>query len=83
MRVYVATVKTHTWLLPPIEAALRNSDVGAACDVSKLARNIRAPGGRHISDDEALVAFNALCDLGVLERNGSRYMLNRGRFAAT
>jgi hypothetical protein len=57
--------------------------VGAAGGVSKLARNIRAPGGRPISDDEALVAFNALCDLGVLEKDGSRYILNKERFAAT
>ncbi len=83
MKVYVVTVKSHPWLLPPVEEALRNADVGAAGDVSKLARNIRAPGGRPISDDEALVAFNALCDLGVLERNGSRYVLNRDRLAAT
>jgi hypothetical protein len=83
MKVYVVTVKSHPWLLPPVEDALRNSDVGAAADVSKLARNIRTTGGRPISDDEALVAFNALCDLGVLERDGSRYVLNRDRFAAT
>jgi len=83
MKVYVVTVKSHPWLLPPVEDALRNSDAGAAGDVSKLARNIRTTGGRPISDDEALVAFNALCDLGVLERDGSRYVLNRDRFAAT
>ena len=65
MKVYVVTVKSHPWPLPPVEDALRNSDVGAAGDVSKLARNIRTAGGRPISDDEALVAFNALCDLGV------------------
>jgi hypothetical protein len=83
MKVYVVTVKSHPWLLPTVEEALRSSDVDAVGDVSKSARNIRAPGGRPISDDEALVAFNALCDLGVLERNGSRYFLNRERFAAT
>src|SRR5467141_4138019 len=83
MKVYVVTVKSHPWLLPSVEEELRNSDAGAAGDVSKLARNIRAPGGRPISDDEALVAFNALCDLGVVERNGSRYIFNKQRFAAT
>ena len=83
MKVYVLTVKSHPWLLPPVEEVIRNSDVGPEGDVSKLARNIRAPGGRPISDDEALVAFNALCDVGVLERNGSRYLLNRERFSAT
>ena len=83
MKVYVATVKSHPWLLSTIEEALSNSDVRAAGDVSRLARNIRAPGGRPITDEEALVAFNALCDLGVLERDGSRYILNRERFVAT
>jgi phosphatidylserine/phosphatidylglycerophosphate/cardiolipin synthase-like enzyme len=48
-----------------------------------LLRGIRVPGGRPISDDEALVAFNALCDLGVLEKNGPRYVLNKARFEAT
>jgi phosphatidylserine/phosphatidylglycerophosphate/cardiolipin synthase-like enzyme len=83
MKVYVVTLKSHPWLLAPVEEALRNSDSGVVGDVSKLTRNIRAPGGRPISDDEALIAFNALCDLGVLERNGPRYALNRERFAAT
>jgi len=83
MKTYVATVKSNPWLLPPIEEVLRNSNVRVAGDVSKLARNIRAPGGRPITDEEALVAFNALCDLGVLERDGSRYILNRERFVAT
>jgi hypothetical protein len=83
MKVYVTTVKSHPWLLPPVEEAIKNSGVGTPGDVSKLTRNIRAPGGRPISDDEALVAFNALCDLGVLDRHGSRYILNRERFAAT
>jgi hypothetical protein len=83
MKVYVVSVKSHLWLLPPVEAMLRNSDAGAAGDVSKLARNNYAPRGHPISDDEALVAFNGLCDLGVLERNGSRYILNRERFEAT
>jgi PLD-like domain len=83
MKVYVVTVESYPWLLPPVERALRNSEVGAKADVSKLARSIRAPGGRPLSDDEALIAFNALCDIGVLERNGSRYALNRERFAAT
>ena len=83
MKVYVLTAKSHPWLLPPVEQALKNADMSTAKDVSKLARSIRVPGGRPISDDEALVAFNALCDLGVLKRDGSRYGLNRARFEAT
>ena len=57
MKVYV--VKSHPCLLPPVEEALRNADVGAAGDVSKLARNIRAPGGRPISDDEVAAGASA------------------------
>jgi phosphatidylserine/phosphatidylglycerophosphate/cardiolipin synthase-like enzyme len=83
MKVYAVTVNSHPWLLPAVEEALKQSNVGAAGDVSNLARNIRTPDGRPVSYDEALVAYNALCDLGVLERNGSRYILNRQRFAAT
>jgi PLD-like domain len=83
MKVYVTIVNSHPWLLPPIEEALSNWDLAAAGDVSKIVRNIRAPGGRPISDDEALIALNALCDLGVLERNGSRYILNKERLVAT
>jgi PLD-like domain len=83
MKVYVFTTKSHPWLLPPVEKALANADANTANDVSRLARSIRAPGGRPISDDESLIAFNALCDLGVLEKNGSRYGFNRARFEAT
>jgi hypothetical protein len=83
MKVYVLTAKSHPWLLPPVEEALKNADWSNANDVSKLARGIRAPGGRPISDDEALIAFSALCDLGVLERTGARYGFNRVRFDTT
>lgn len=64
MKVYVVTVKSHPWLLPPVEDALRNSDVGAVGDVSKLARNIRAPGGRPtplIIHDPHQLSFRTLC----------------------
>ena len=83
MKAYVRAVKSHPWLLPPVENALKNLGVDGGNDVSKLARTIRAPDGRPISDDEMLVAFNALCDLGVLKRNGSRYSLRRTEFEAT
>lgn len=83
MRVYVLTAESHAWLLPPVEEALDNVDTNAGNDLSKLARSIRTGDGRPISDEEILVAFNALCDLGVLERNGPRYSLNRTQFEAT
>jgi PLD-like domain len=83
MKAYVLAAKSHSWLLPPVEDALKDLDSNVGSDVSKLGRNIRTPEGRPISDDEILVAFNALCDLGVLERNGPRYIFNRAQFEAT
>src|SRR5262245_16385521 len=77
MNLYILTCKSHHWLLPAVEAALKGADLSAGNDVSRLLRGIRGPGGRPISEDEAIVAFNALCDLGVLERSGPRYVLNR------
>lgn len=67
MKAYVRTAKSHPWRLPPVENALKNLGLDGGSDVSKLDRTIRAPDGRPISDDEMLVAFNALCDLGVLK----------------
>ncbi len=83
MKTYVLTLKSYPWLLPAVENALRDLPKDSPRDVSKLARNFRAQGGRPISDDEVLIAFNALCDLGVLNREGQRYTLNGERFAAT
>lgn len=83
MNLYVLTCKSHNWLLPAVEEVLKGADLSLGNDVSRLLRGIRGPGGRPISEDEAIVAFNALCDLGVLERNGPRYALNRTRLEAT
>lgn len=82
MKVYALTLKSHPWLLPAVEEALRNVPAGVE-DVSKLARSFRARGGRPLTDGDVLIALNALCDLGVLERQGARYILDRDRFAAT
>ena len=83
MKIYVLTTESHSWLLPPVEDALDKVDKNAGNDLSKLARSIRTAEGRPISDDEILVAFNALCDLGVLEKNGPGYNFNRAQFEAT
>ena len=80
---YILTAKSHPWLLPSIEAPLQNTEVGAAIDISRVVRGVRIPGGRPVADDEAMIAINALCDLGVLERNGQRYSFNSDRFEAT
>lgn len=83
MKLYVLTVKSHPWLLPPVEDVLKNAESSTVNDVAKLTRGIRAPGGRPISDDEALVALNALCDLGVVDKKGSQYRFNKVRFVQT
>lgn len=83
MKTYILTLKSHPWLLPAVEDALRVLPAATTGDISKMARTFRARGGRPISDGELLMAFNALCELGVLERKGSQYILNRDRLVAT
>jgi hypothetical protein len=83
MKAYVLAVNSHPWLFPPIEEALGNLDQSRDSEVLRLSRSIRTATGRPISDDEILVAFNALCDLGILERSGSRFRFNRAQFEAT
>jgi len=83
MRAYVLTVKARPWLLPAVEEALNSLPSAAGNDLSKSFKNLRAQNGRPISDDELLIAFSALCDLRVLEKEGSRYTLNRERLSAT
>jgi hypothetical protein len=83
MKAYVLTLKSHPWLLPAVEDGLRNLPASGVKDISKLAKTFRARGGRPLTDGDVLIALNALCDLGVLQREGARYTLNRDRFAAT
>lgn len=83
MNVYVSAIRTHPWLLPVVEASLVQLDDGAIQEPSRLARSLRSPKGRPISNDEARVALNALCDLGVMERDGLRYRFDKARFQAT
>jgi hypothetical protein len=83
MKVYVLAIKTYPWLLPVVEESLQSFSDGVVKDASKLARGLHTPTGRPVSDDEALVALNALCDLGVLERVGLRYRFNKERFGET
>lgn len=83
MKTYVLTVKSHPWLMSSIEGALLQADSTLESDLSSLARRARGPGGRPLSNDEVLVAFKALCDLGVIEKDGTSYRLNRARLDAT
>jgi phosphatidylserine/phosphatidylglycerophosphate/cardiolipin synthase-like enzyme len=83
MNAYVLALHTHPWLLPVVEASLLGLEGGATTGASSLARGLRAPTGKPVSTDEALIALNALCDLGVMERAGLRYRFNKDRFSAT
>ena len=83
MKAYVLILKAHPWLLPAVEDALRSMPADGIEDVSKVVRTLRGKGGRPLTDGDALIALTALSDLGVLRREGSRYALDRERFAAT
>lgn len=83
MKVYVLALKTYQWLLPAVESFLENQADGDTRESSRLARAVRTPSGRPVSNDEALVALNALCDLGIMERVGLRYRFDKARFHAT
>lgn len=62
---------------------MRNMPAAGAEDVSKVVRTLRAKGGRPLTDGDALIAFAALTDLGVLRGEGARYVFDRDRFVAT
>jgi phosphatidylserine/phosphatidylglycerophosphate/cardiolipin synthase-like enzyme len=83
MRTYVLTLKQHPWLLPAVEDAFKHLPASSGEDVSKVVKSVRADGGRPLTDGDALIALNALCDLGILQQQGIRYTFDRDRFAAT
>jgi phosphatidylserine/phosphatidylglycerophosphate/cardiolipin synthase-like enzyme len=83
MKIYVLTVRRHPWLLPLVETTIRGLNDAPVQGFSRLLRGLRTPAGRPVSDDETLLALNALCDLGVLDRTGTGYRLNKEQFDAT
>lgn len=83
MKEYVLTAQRYPWLLTPVENALRGRAHGTLESSSRLMRELRLPNGRPLSTDQILIAMNALCDLGVLERRGSDYRLDRERLDGT
>jgi len=83
MKTYVLTARRYPWLLPLVETAIRGLDSEPVQGFSRLLRGLRTPAGRPVSDDEALLALNALCDLGVLNRRGTGYRLDKRHFDAT
>jgi hypothetical protein len=83
MKSYILAVRNYPWLLPSIEESLRAINDGEVKEVSKLAKSLRMASGRPVSEDEALVALSALCDLGIFDRAGIRYSFNKKRFEET
>jgi phosphatidylserine/phosphatidylglycerophosphate/cardiolipin synthase-like enzyme len=83
MKEYVLTAQKYPWLLGPVEDALRGHADGTLESSSRLMRELRLPSGRPLSPDQILIAMNALCDLGVLERRVSDYRLDRERLDRT
>jgi hypothetical protein len=83
MKAYIRTMKLHPWLLPAVEDALGSSSTSGAEDISKVVKSVKGDGGRPLTDGEVLIALNALCDLGVLQKEHTRYTLDRARLVAT
>ncbi len=83
MRSYILALKAHPWLLPAVEEALSSLPSIAGADVSHSLRKLRAQNGRPISDDELLIALNALCELGVLTRRGPQFIFDKDLLATT
>jgi phosphatidylserine/phosphatidylglycerophosphate/cardiolipin synthase-like enzyme len=83
MKTYIRTMKLHPWLLPAVEDALASSSPCGVEDISKLVKSVRGNGGRPLTDGDVIMALNALCDLGVLQKESTRYTLDRARLVAT
>lgn len=83
MKEYVQAAKRYPWLFDAVESAAAALPDGTVTDGHRLFKGLRASNGRPISDSEALIALNALSDLGVVERRGSRYHLNKQRLCDT
>jgi phosphatidylserine/phosphatidylglycerophosphate/cardiolipin synthase-like enzyme len=83
MKTYVLTARRYPWLLPLVENALRGLNREPVQGLLRFVRGLRTPLGRPVSDDEALLALSALCDLGVLDRLGASYRLNKERLDST
>lgn len=83
MKDYVVAVKRYPWLFDAVESALADVPDDTTIDGRRLLKGLRTSGGRPVSDSEALVALNALIDLGVAERRGQRYDLHKRRWCET
>jgi hypothetical protein len=83
MKNYVHAVRNYPWLFEAIESAVANLPDEATDDGYRLFRGLLTSTGRPVADSEALIALNALCDLGVVKRRGGRYDLDKQRWFET
>ena len=83
MKDYVHAARSFPWLFEAIESAMATMPDGSSGDGYRLFRELRTSTGRPITDSEALIALNALSDLGVSRRHGARYTLDKQRWHDT
>ena len=83
MKDYVHAVRNYPWLFDAIESAVATLPVESISDGYRLFRGLRTSTGRPVADSEALIALNALCDLGVVKRRGARYDIDKQRWYET
>lgn len=83
MKDYVRAATSYPWLFEAVEQAVATISHGTSNDGQRMLRSIRTSDGRPIADTEALVALNALTDLGVVTRKGARYHFDEQRWHDT
>lgn len=82
MKDYVRAARTYPWLFEAVEKAIATIS-GDSDDGQRMLRSVRTSAGRPIADSEALVALNALRDLGIVTRKGARYRFDKQRWDDT
>ena len=83
MRDYVHAAWNYPWLFEAIDSAMAILPDGRKSDGYRVFRGLRTSTGRPITDSDALIALNALSDLGVATRHGARYTLDKQRWQET
>src|SRR5689334_11023221 len=83
MKDYVHAVRSYPWLFDAIESAVATLPDDSIGDGYRLFRGMQTATGRPVADSEALIALNALCDLGVVKRRGARYQFDKQNWRET
>src|SRR6202034_414499 len=83
MKDYVHAARNYSWLFDAIESTVASLPDEAITDGYRLFRGLRTSTGRPVADSEALIALNALCDLGVVRRQGARYDFDKQQWYET